>query len=817
MEIIEKKRQPSIVQSKNHQLSVLSEEALVPEYLQQALQLHRDGKFDQAASQYEAILNKQSNHFDARHLLGVLRSQQGRHMEALTLINSVLERKPNNITVLTNLGQVLRAMGRNEEALVHYERALSLNPDLVEVLDNSAIVLTNLTRLEQALLRYDKVLLLKPKNNGVWARRGHLLKELARPEEALVSYDKALELKPDNAEVLKNRGDVLKDLNRSNEALASYDRSLALKPHFVDALNSKGNLLQDLNRLDEALASYAKALELKSDNAATHCNRGGALAGLNRSEEALSSFDRALMLKPDFAEALNNRGVLLKNLNRPDEALASYDKALEVKPDFAEAHNNRGIALKNLSRPGEALTSFDKALALKPDYSGALFNKGLYYLTMGDFERGWKGYESRWERKGHPARKLISSDRVWKGEDVHGKRIIVYEEQGLGDIIQFSRFLPLLTSQGADVTFILRRKMHRLMQKFATSISFEQQAPSGKKFDFQCALGSLPGVFGTNLTTIPADVPYLEPEAPLVTKWRQRIGHEGFKVGICWQGSPTGTVDIGRSFPLQSFRPLSAVPGVRLISLQKNHGLDQLDTLPDGMTVETLGDDFDSGPDAFVDTAAAMANLDLIITSDTSIAHLAGALGRPFWVVLKQVPDWRWMLNRTDSPWYPTAKLYRQNVRDDWEGVFNRIATDLTKLNSAPAHTESSLQLPGSIGELFDKITILEIKAARIMDSEKLRNVRRELDLLRMLEKQKLLFSDELTGLVKELKQVNEELWEIEDAIRFCERQQDFSDVFISLARSVYKTNDRRAEIKKEINLLYGSEIIEEKSYAAQK
>jgi hypothetical protein len=304
-------------------------------------------------------------------------------------------------------------------------------------------------------------------------------------------------------------------------------------------------------------------------------------------------------------------------------------------------------------------------------------------LLLGDFVAGWSGYEHRWNCKNASPRRLIAPYRDWKGEDIQGKAIIVYEEQGLGDVIQFSRFLTRLSALGAHVTFYVRKSMHRLLQPFDSTIRVVDTPPQGESFDFQCALLSLPAMIGTTLDSIPSDIPYLIPETSLVANWRHRIGTHGFKIGICWQGNPSGKIDVGRSVPLRCFDPVAALPDVRLISLQKNHGLDQLGALPAGMTVETLGADFDDGPDAFIDTAAVMSCLDLIITSDTSVAHLAGALGRPVRVVLKQMPDWRWMLDRSDSPWYPTMKLYRQNVRDDWDDVFGRVAEDVAKLKVA--------------------------------------------------------------------------------------------------------------------------------------
>ena len=774
MKSVSKKKQRSLARHN---------QANASKVLQQAHHLYQQGKLDQAELHYSAILKAQPKHFEAKHMLGILRFQQGRNAEAVELIDEALMVQPDDASALSNLGIVLRKLGRIEEAVMSFDRALSISPDFAEALFN----------------------------------RGNALRDLKRLEDALASYDKALNLKPDYAEAHNNRGLVLVDLKRPEDALASYDKALSLKPKSAEALNNRGNALLDLKLPEKALASYNKALSLCPSYVEALIGRGIALRALRRSEDALASYDMALSLEAGSADALNNRGNALRDLMRPEDALANYGKALKIEPKFAGALVGQGNALVDLKRPEDALASYDKALNLTPDSAEALFNRGLTLLMMGEFAKGWAGYEYRWHRKAASPRKFWSSGRSWYGEDIRGKSIVVYEEQGLGDIIQFSRYLSLLSLLGADVTFLLRRNMHRLLQPLAPSIRLVDSIPNGKNFDFQCALGSLPGSFKTTLNTVPADIPYLIPEAQLVAKWQKHIGEHGFKVGICWQGNPTSAVEIGRSVPLRWFYAVAAVPGVRLISLQKYHGLDQLADLPIEMTIETPGKDFDEGPDAFIDTAAVMSTLDLIITSDTSVAHLAGALGRPVWLVLKLVPDWRWLLNRADSPWYPTMTLYRQNRRDDWATVFDRIATDIAQLIGATVSTPCPpLRIPGSIGELFDKITILEIKAYRVHDAEKLKNIRHELDLLRVLEAQHHPSDTSVTGLVAELKHINETLWDIEDAIRGCERRQEFGAEFVSLARSVYKTNDRRAAIKKQINMLYGSEIVEEKSYAAQ-
>jgi hypothetical protein len=258
---------------------------------------------------------------------------------------------------------------------------------------------------------------------------------------------------------------------------------------------------------------------------------------------------------------------------------------------------------------------------------------------------------------------------------------VVYSEQGMGDAIQFARFLPRLAASGAKVTFLCHPGLLRLFRTLAPEMEVTDLCGPHRRFDFQCALMSLPERFGVALGDLPGNVPYLFAESALVAQWHTRIGDAGFKIGICWQGNPLGKIDKGRSIPLAKYQPLAAVPGVRLISLQKTHGLDQLANLPGGMVVETLGR-FDEDDDAFIDTAAIMQSLDLVITSDTSTAHLAGALGRPTWVAVKHMPDWRWMLERGDSPWYPSMRLFRQPAPGDWYSVFAAMAEALTRASA---------------------------------------------------------------------------------------------------------------------------------------
>lgn len=682
-----------------------------------ALRLHQHGKLEEAAQRCAAILEAQPRHFDALHLLGVIRFRQGRLQDSLDCIRGALKAQPANANALATVGLVLQVSGDAEAALAAYDAALAVRPDDPQSLCNRGVVLNRLGRPEEAIASYQRALAIRPDYREALTNRGNALRDLDRLEEALQSYEQLLALEPGNVEALCNRGAVLKRLNRLEEALANYDEALAIRAGFQRALLGRAGALQDLGRLPEALtcldqavemrpddpaalynrgvalasagrledalASYEAALAVSPEHASAHNNRGSVLHELKRYEEALEAYDKALAIRRGEPEALYNRGTVLMKLGRLDAALASLDAALAVQPDNAVALNNRGNVLQGLGRPEEALASYDRALAIQPADGDVLKNRGLTALSIGEFAAGWAGYEHRWDCKDAAPRKLIATYPCWQGQDLNGRTLIIYEEQGLGDTIHFARYLPLFVRLGAEVSFLVRPSMHRLLRTCHPSIRLIDRPPREQVFDFQSALLSLPWAFGTTLETVPADVPYLHPEAALVEKWRQRVGTEELRIGICWQGNPEGSVDVGRSIPLRCFGALAAVPGIRLISLQKTHGLDQLAALPHGMTVE-VPDALDSGPDAFVDTASVIANLDLVITSDTAVAHLAGALGRPVWVVLKHSPDWRWMFKRDDSPWYPTARLFRQRQPGDWDEVFARVAAALAERAARP-------------------------------------------------------------------------------------------------------------------------------------
>ena len=430
--------------------------------------------------------------------------------------------------------------------------------------------------------------------------------------------------------------------------------------------------LRDQGKLDEAVACYRRALELKPDYAEAHNNLGTAFKDQGKLDEAVACYRRALELKPDFAEAHNNLGIALKDQGKLDEAVACYRRALELKPDYAEAHNNLGNALKDQGKLDEAVACYRRALELKPDFAEAHGNQSLLSLLTGDFQRGWAEYEWRWKTKQCQRRDF--SQPLWDGQPLEGRTILLHAEQGLGDAIQFVRYAALVKQRGGAVIVECPKPLLSLLASCAGIDRLVGRGDDLPPFDVHAPLLSLPGIFHTSLETIPADVPYLFADPGLVEHWREELGGiAGFKIGIAWRGNPEHRNDRARSIPLSCFEPLAGLPGVRLLACKKGRAWSSCKSWPDRFPITELG----SRLDDFMDTAAVLMNLDLVITCDTAVAHLAGALGVPVWVALPFVPDWRWLLDRSDSPWYPTMRLFRQKKPGDWAGVFEEIKAEL--------------------------------------------------------------------------------------------------------------------------------------------
>ena len=461
--------------------------------------------------------------------------------------------------------------------------------------------------------------------------------------------------------------------NAENLALSITEKF----PNHLFVLKILGAIYDKKNRINDSLDLNRRVIELSPNDAEAHYNLGVSLKKLKQFEKAELSYKKAILLNPNFAEAHNNLGNVLKELNKLEKAKVSYKKAILLNPNFAEAHNNLGNVLKELGNLNEAVINLEKAITLKNDYNEAFYNLSSVFNLRGDLLTGLKFYEWRLIKE-EPTARPPRTKFVWDGiKSLKGKKFLVYEEQGLGDIIQFYRYLPLLEEKGAEVTFKVKSRLHKLLKTSNNKVKLTSDFPEDDNIDFESPLLSIPYLLKTDVKTIPANIPYLKADSIKVAEWKNKLNTKKFKVGICWQGSKN-KVDRGRSFSISNFNDISKIPNLELINLYK--GEEEKQILDINFEVTTFNKSLNEKENAFIDTSAIMMNCDLIITSDTVIAHLAGALGCTVWVVLKYVPDWRWMLDRLDSPWYPTTKLYRQNNLDDWVPVFNKIKDDLENI-----------------------------------------------------------------------------------------------------------------------------------------
>ncbi len=656
--------------------------------LQQAITLHQQGQISQAQAVYQEILKIQPRHFDSLHMLGVTYFQTGQLEKGVHLVAEALKIDPNSAEAHNNLGNALCDLKRLDEALASYDQALALRPEYVEAHKSRGNILLALKRPNEALVSYDRVLALRPEDIEAHCNRGNILRDLKRPDEALDSFDRVLALRSDIVEVYYNRGNTLRDLKRLDEALDSYDRALALRPEFIEAHLNRGNVLRDLKRFDEALDSDDRILALKPEFAEVHHNRGISLLYLNRPDEALTCCDRALALRPELAEAHNIRGSALLRLNRPDEALACFDRALVLRPEYVDAHNNRGGALLYLNRPDEALACFDRALALRPEDAGACFHKSLILLLTGDFKQGWRLYERRWLTKTWSPYKRSFTQPLWLGkESLEGKTILLHTEQGLGDALQFVRYAPLVSRLGARVILECDKSLIGIFEGLeGVSVVIENGQPL-PTFDYQCPLLSLPLAFETRINTIPLPTSYLMSQPESLKRWSARLGEKTRpRIGLVWSGRTLHKNDLNRSLTLtQILRHLP--PDNDYVSLQQE--VREIDRIAlEQRSIKHFGNELND----FADTAALCDLMDLVISIDTSVAHLSGALGKPTWVLLPYAPDWRWLLDREDSPWYSSVRLFRQPKRKDWESVLERIHDEiLRKFGDATRATEINL------------------------------------------------------------------------------------------------------------------------------
>lgn len=652
---------------------------LVEELYAEATSAYQSKDFSRAISLYERVIALNPDHAEAYYKRGNALKDLGQFPAALASYDGAIERKPDFAYAWCNRGVVQQSLSLYEAALVSYDRAIALDATDALVHTNRGSLLQSLYRWDSALTSYDRALALNPQLFQTWFHRGNVLRELQQVEPALASYQEAVKLKPDYAEAHYNRGVLLERTQQPGAALASYDQAIAIYPEFHQAHYNRAGVLKELKELEAALSGYDSAIAAKGDYVEAYANRGVVLQELGRREAALASYERAIAIRPDYAEGYFNRGTVFKALMQWDAALASFDRAIALKPDYAAAYCDRAGVLLEVGRLDAALASYDRAIAMQPDFAEAQYNRSLALLLSGDYENGWLNYEWRWKNADRLSltEARTFGEPIWLGkESVAGKRLLIYAEQGLGDALQFCRFATAVADMGATVMLEVQAPLANLLASVEGVSRVIADGSPLPEFDYRCPLLSLPLALRTTIDTIPAATPYVRSDAAKVAWWSKRLGDRGRpRIGLCWSGNPKQGNDHNRSTRLADWIDHLS-PEFRYVCLQKDIRPADEEILAANPWISRFDDELHD----FSDTAALCECLDLVISVCTSVAHLSGALGRPTWVLIPFNPDWRWLLDRDDSPWYPTAKLYRQQTSGDWNGVFARVAADLRKL-----------------------------------------------------------------------------------------------------------------------------------------
>ena len=621
--------------------------------LERGLAAHRSRNWHLAQQLYREILNVEEDHFDALQLLAIIESELGKYEDALALYDKALKVNRNSPSVLNNRGNTLRALKQFDRAIVSYREAISIAPTYANAHNNLGSTFLDIGRLDEAIKSYTRALEIQPTYANALSNRGVAHHKRHCFEDALNDFARAIECDPNSANTFFNQSLTLKAMGKLNEALRSINQAISIKPNYPEAFNNRGVVFKELNRFDEAHSDYMSAIKLR----------------------------------PHYAEPYNNLGNLYRATNRPEEALACFDKAIELNPDYSEALYNKGNALRLLKRNDAAVEYYNRAIRLDSEHVNSHWNKSLLLLLSGDYEAGWQEYEWRIKRNELKSNYYTGPERSWRGDfDISDKTLLIYGEQGFGDTLQFARYLPMVRARAGEVIFQVPYALARLMQRSYPWLKVVAAGDKLPPFDCHCPLMSLPLVFKTTIDSIPSETPYLVSDPSLDEIWKQRISmsHHRPSIGLCWNGGfrpeqpELWETNNRRNIAIREFSKFLQHSECAFFSLQKGEPAES--ELRGHENAFWPNGNFYNFADELADfthTAALVCNLDLVICVDTSTAHLSAALGRPTWILNRFDGCWRWLENRNDSPWYPTVRLFRQDVIGNWTTVLDNVRTEL--------------------------------------------------------------------------------------------------------------------------------------------
>lgn len=604
--------------------------------------------------------------------------ERGAFGEAAMLYRRLLEQIPGHPQILSALGNAEIALGEVEGGVTTLRRSLAIFESQPDAWCNLARGLRLQQQPHKALAAADRAIALAPDLFEAWTCRGNILWDLEE-DGALAAYAKAAALRPLDPRAHFNHANALAKAERTEAAVTSFERALALAPDYVDAGRNLAILLCDNRRAAEALPVLERMV--RPDDGELLGLYGMALHAVGRFDDAAVPLERAVALDPSSPVAVSNRGVNDHARGRLEAALADFERAMALDPAYTDAVVNRGTLLRDMGRTADAAAAYDAALTIDPNHPEANWNKGLVALLRGDFAEGWRRYDGRWQSKVQAGTYLDTPRPQWRGEDIAGKTIFIWQEQGYGDFIQFCRYVPLVAARGARVVLQVPERLHPLIATLKGPFEMVAGDTVPAAFDVHCPLMSLPLAFATTLANIPAEVPYLAADSGRLGAFDATLG-SGARVGLAWSANLAHIYSHTRHMPATFVAPLIDLPAAFHV-LQKDFRPDDRAFLAQQPQMRPHADEQND----FADAAALIAAMDMVVTVDTVVAHLAGALGKPVWVMLPYAADWRWLEHRDDTPWYPTMRLFRQPAPGDWAGVVRSVKAALAEFltpGSAP-------------------------------------------------------------------------------------------------------------------------------------
>lgn len=616
----------------------MQQQITIPQALQYAVQLIQASRLDEARRIVLQVLQQEPNNHEAIHLMAYTANSMGNWTESEDYLRRAVALNPHSAVYIQNLGALLNARGQVDEAVACFQKSMTLDPRYPDPVMKMGLVYESRKDFDTAAEYYRKAIAIQPDFAEAHCNLGDILVQKSQFAEALTAYGNALRINPNLAEAYANRATAFDKLGREDEALAELQRAVQINPNMPLALVSLGQLMSRKGKIEQAIPHIRRATELAPGNV-------------------------------NFRSAL---AIAHLRLGQYEQAVEHCRRANQIDSNFIDPWVNLGLALTDLGEHDQALKAYDRALQIDPTCSSTQANRALIHLRRGDFEKGFADYDHRWQLGEFQQMMQKYTCPRWSGEPLAGKTLILWHEQGFGDTIHLIRYAKIMADQGATIIAQAQPQLLGLLKSVAGISRLITRSDSLPSADFHAPMLSIPGILNTRPDRIPAEVPYITPDPALVEQWRERMApHAGYRVGIAWCGNPHLRLDHERSIPLKQFLPLSRIGGVKLFSLQVGMGTDQLRTVPMNLI------DLTSYIRDFSDTAACIANLNLLITVDTAVLHLAGAMAKPVWGLIQKWPDWRWQLDREDSPWYPTIRLFRQPRLKDWASVMDRIASEL--------------------------------------------------------------------------------------------------------------------------------------------